>query len=72
MRHPNKHIQAAIEYAEDRGWTVRKSRGHAFCIILCGAGVRGACRMSIWSTPRNPEAHARDIINYVDDCEHVW
>lgn len=28
-RHPNKEIQAAIEFAESQGWAVTKSRGHA-------------------------------------------
>jgi len=70
MRHPNKHIQAALEYAASKGWTIRKSRGHAFCIIMCPAGRRGTCRMSVWSTPVDPQGHARRIIAYVDDCPH--
>ena len=27
--HPNKHIRAAIKYAEDAGWTFRKAAGRA-------------------------------------------
>ncbi|WLD11308.1 hypothetical protein [Planctellipticum variicoloris] len=71
MRHPNKHIQAAIQYAEEHGWKVRKGGGHAFCVIMCGAGIRGACRKSVWSTPRDPEGHAREIRHFVDRCTHI-
>jgi len=30
--HTNKHIREALEYAEDRGWTIQKSgpRAHAW------------------------------------------
>ena len=70
MMHPNKHIRASIEYALSRGWTQRPGGGHAFCILKCPAGVREGCRKSVWSTPRNPEAHARDIVRYVDHCPH--
>ncbi|HIE30439.1 TPA: hypothetical protein EYP66_24535 [Candidatus Poribacteria bacterium] len=28
------------------------------------------CRVRVMSTPRNPEAHARDIRRYVDRCPH--
>jgi hypothetical protein len=70
MRHPNKHIQAAIEYAEEHGWTVVRQCHHAFCVLRCPAGHRGGCQYSVWSTPRNPEAHAKDIRREVDQCEH--
>jgi len=64
-RHPNKHIQAAIEYAVSKGWTVQKSRGHAFCRIFCESG---GCIKCIWSTPTDPERFARQVIHYVDQC----
>ncbi len=69
-RHPNKHINAAIKYAVSKGWTQRKGGGHAFVVIYCPAQIRGGHKMSVWSTPRNPEAHARDIVAYVDSCQH--
>ena len=70
MMHPNKHIRAAIEYALSLGWNQRPGGGHAFCLIRCPLGVREGCQKSVWSTPRNPEAHARDIIRFVDRCSH--
>jgi hypothetical protein len=67
--HPNKHIRAAIQYALDHGWTSRPGH-HAFCILHCPAGTRGACIISVWSTPGDPEAHARRIQRKVDNCQH--
>src|SRR6266404_7611438 len=65
--HPNKHIREALKYAEEHGWRIIMSKGHAFCRILCGYG-HGDCQKSVWSTPRNPEQHARDIRKKVDSC----
>jgi hypothetical protein len=66
---PNKHIRSALKYAEEKGWTIRKAgpRAHAWAVIYCQFG-HGECWMSIYSTPRNPEAHARDIRRTVDRC----
>jgi hypothetical protein len=66
-QHPNKHIREALKYAEEQGWRFVKSRGHAYGRILCGFGHRD-CQKSIWSTPRNPEKHAKDIRDFVDSC----
>ncbi len=67
--HPNKHIREALKYAEQKGWTIRKSSGraHAWGVIYCQHGHR-ACWISIYSTPRNPENHARGIRRTVDRC----
>jgi hypothetical protein len=63
--HPNKHIREALKYAAERGWRVVMAKGHAYCRIYCG--LRHAnCQKSVWSTPRNPEHHARDIRDVVD------
>lgn len=58
--HPNKHIREALEYAEEHGWRIVISKGHAYRRIYCGCGHRD-CKKSVWSTPRNSENHARDI-----------
>jgi hypothetical protein len=67
--HPNKHIREALNYAEACGWTIKKAgpRAHAWGVIQCSYGHRD-CRMSIWSTPRNPENHAKAIRRKVDRC----
>ena len=65
--HPKKHIREALKYAEDRGWKVNKSaaRAHAWGTIMCEFGHR-TCWMAIYSTPKSPENHARDIRRKVD------
>jgi hypothetical protein len=68
--HPNKHIREALKYAEERGWRFTKSRAHAYGRIRCDFG-HSHCQMSIWSTPHNPENHARAIRKKVDACPGV-
>ena len=38
--HPNRHIREALKYAEEQGWTIRKSgpRAHAWGVIFCSFG----------------------------------
>jgi hypothetical protein len=69
VSHPNRHIREALKYAEEQGWGIRKSgpRAHAWGVIYCGFGHR-ECWMAIYSTPRHPERHARDIQRTVDRC----
>jgi hypothetical protein len=69
-RHPNKHIEKAIQYAEGLGWRVRKSKGHAWGRIYCPLATPEGCIVSIHSTPKNPENHARHIRREVDLCPH--
>ena len=68
--HPNKHIRTALKYASKQGWKVKKSKGHSWGIIYCSHG-HNECRMSVYSTPKNPEAHAKDIRRVVDGCPHA-
>jgi hypothetical protein len=69
-RHPNKHIEEAVQYAIARGWRVEPSKGHPWGRIYCPFRDREGCRMSVYSTPRHPEDHASDIRRYVDACPH--
>ncbi|MDK4689693.1 hypothetical protein [Kingella negevensis] len=68
-KHPNKHIRAAIEFALQHGWEVVDSgkSAHAFCRLRCLKGHREH-QMSIWSTPKSPENHAKQIIRKVKEC----
>ena len=68
--HTDKHIRLAIQAALNRGSRLRPGGGHAFCVLYCPANERGGCLKSVWSTPRNPEAHARDILRSVTRCPH--
>ncbi|REK21671.1 MAG: hypothetical protein DWQ45_16860 [Planctomycetota bacterium] len=69
-RHPNKHIEAAVRYAEAQGWRVVSSNGHAWARLFCPHQSHEGCKISVWSTPRNPENHARHIRREVDVCPH--
>jgi hypothetical protein len=74
-RHQNKGIEGAIQFAENHGWSFRESRGaaHPFGVLKCPHNDRNCrcgvyCQVSIWSTPKNPQAHARKIHRAVKRC----
>ncbi len=72
-KHPNKEIEAAICYAEGKGWTVIERSGHAWGSLRCPNNNRDCrcgqfCQMSIWSTPKNPENFANQLSQKVDGC----
>ncbi|WP_336932417.1 hypothetical protein [Acinetobacter bereziniae] len=68
-KHPNKHIEAAIEYALENGWKYIETgnSAHAFCILRCIQG-HGDHSMSVYSTPKKPEDRAKDILKMVKKC----
>lgn len=75
-RHPDDDIEAAIRHAEKHGWTCLKARGHAWGLLRCPWNDRECrcgefCQQSIWSTPRNPANHARQLRRIVDRCAHI-
>lgn len=69
-RHPNKAIEKALAYARAHRWTVIKSTGgsaHAWGVMRCP----GDCpKVSIYSTPKVPENHARALQRAIDRCPH--
>jgi len=66
-RHPKKEVEQAIRYAEQRSWVVEHTvAGHKWGRVSCRQG----CTMSVWSTPRRPGDHAKDIRRLVDRCPH--
>jgi hypothetical protein len=69
-RHPNKEIEAAVRYGEDLGWRLEMSNGHAWGRLYCPHHDRGGCIVSIWSTPRDGNNHARRIRTLIDKCNH--
>lgn len=75
LKHPNKEIEAALEHAENRGWSIEKTKGHAHAWgkmkcpqndPACWGGKN--CTKSIWSTPKRPQDHAKDLKRIVDKC----
>jgi hypothetical protein len=69
-RHPDKHIEKAIKQAEMLGWRVEMSNGHAWGKLYCPENSRDGCIIHVWSTPRVPENHARQIGRDIDLCTH--
>src|SRR5262249_777829 len=71
--HPNKHIRDAVKHALGKGWRLRKAgpRAHVWGQLFCPYGRRGGCIIRVFSTPRNPENHARRIREEVDACPHA-
>lgn len=70
-RHPKPEIEKAIQYAEGLGWTAELSNGHAWGRLFCPQSTQDGCIVSVWSTPRSPENHARQIRKVVDRCPHI-
>ena len=69
-RHQNKHIAEAVSYAESLGWRLRMSDGHVWGLLWCPEASRDGCRLHVFSTPRNPEGHARWLRREIDRCPH--
>lgn len=69
-RHPNKEIESAIRHAEAQGWRVLEGGSHAWGFLYCPERTRVGCRVPVYSTPRNPEGHARRLRERVAGCPH--
>jgi hypothetical protein len=72
-RHPKKEVEEALRYAEASGWRIEVGGSHAWGRIYCpynDAECRCGefCITSVWSTPRNPGNHARQLKRVVDNC----
>lgn len=72
-RHPSKEIEAAVAFAEAEGWTWIKAKGHAWGRLRCPFNDPACrcgefCQQSVWSTPRDPDSHARAIRRIVEGC----
>ena len=68
--HPNKEIEAVVAYSEQLGWTWTKVKGHAWGKLLCAHHDREGCMIFVWSTPRSPENHAKQLRREIDRCPH--
>lgn len=71
-KHPHKSIEEAVRWAEDQGWRYKEvgNSAHAWGRLLCPLQGREGCALSVWSTPRNPEMHAKQIKHRVKRCLH--
>jgi hypothetical protein len=73
IKHPCKEIEGALRHAELLGWRIEIGGAHAWGKMYCPANDAECrcgefCITSIWSTPRNPENHARQLRRVVDNC----
>jgi hypothetical protein len=74
-RHPNKDIEKALQHSEKNGWDVIKitGSGHAWGLMRCPTNAKCRnghfCQQSIWSTPKNPQTHAKRLQDIIDKCE---
>jgi len=61
-RHSKKDVEKALREAEETGCIVEQtSAGHKWGRVITPDGRA----MSIWSTPRNPENHAKQIRRFI-------
>lgn len=72
-RHPRKEVEEALRYAESKGWLIDVGGSHAWGKMYCPANDPECrcgefCITSIWSTPKNPHHHARQLRRVVDNC----
>lgn len=73
-KHPNKEIETVLQHAEANGWRVKESDGHPWGQTYCPNHMDPCCnggmwcRMSVWSTPKNPENDAKKIKRRIDNC----
>lgn len=71
--HPNKDIEKALKYAEQKGWIIKVGSSHAWGQMRCPYNEKSCrfgkfCQISIWSTPRNPQSMIRQVRKVVDKC----
>jgi len=72
-RHPKKEVEKALRHAEAQGWRIEVSGSHAWGRMYCPYNdvecrCGEFCIASIWSTPKNPGNHARQLKRVVDNC----
>lgn len=68
-RHPNKEIEAIVQYSEELGWRVNPLSGHGWGELLCPLANRDGCRVFVYATPKNPERAAKGYRRAIDRCE---
>ena len=75
-RHSKQEVELALQHAESKGWRIEVGGSHAWGKMYCPANDSECrcgefCITSIWSTPRNPSNHARQLRRVVDRCINI-
>lgn len=66
-KHPKTEINNALDYAARQGFVVEQTAaGHKWGRIKCGCSAM----FSVWSTPKIPLNHRRQIRRWVDQHNH--
>jgi hypothetical protein len=73
--HPKAEVEAALRHAEAHGWTIRLGGSHAWGKLYCPYNDQECrcgefCITSVWSTPRSPGTHGRQLRRVVDNCTY--
>jgi len=68
-RHANIDIEKAIQLAEKQLWTFKKGgeSARSWGSLACSVSD-GRCSIAIWSTPKDPSLHAKQITSKVRAC----
>lgn len=71
-KHPKKEIEAAVQYAESKGWRFIQAgnSSHAWGRLYFPEKSRDGCKISIWSTPKSAPIHAEQIKRAINKCLH--
>jgi hypothetical protein len=75
-KHSKKDIEEALKHAEKKGWRIDVGGSHCWGQIYCPYNDKDCrcgefCIASIWSTPKNPSNHAKQIRRVVDKCKNL-
>jgi len=71
-RHSKQEVEKVLAFAETIGWTVEeRHNGHVWGRLYCPERSRSGCVMSIHSTPKVPEHHARRLRRDIEKCQHI-
>lgn len=73
QKHPKKEIEQALIYAEEKGWRIDAGGSHAWGKMYCPFNDNECrcgefCITSIWSTPKSPVNHAKQIKRIINNC----
>jgi hypothetical protein len=67
--HPKKQIRDALDGADAAGFDVEDTsgHGHGWGYVMCTLDKQ---RMSVWSTPKNADNHAKQIRHFISRHSH--
>src|SRR3546814_18049315 len=72
-KHPKPEIEAALQHAEEHGWTIKEGGSHAWGRMFCPYNDETCrcgefCSTSIWSKPRSPGNHGKQLRRVLNNC----